>query len=143
MLTISRAYIVDLDEEQLKIFAYSGPKYEGHPFEDVGGDKEEVPAFVTSFTFSELRSWDDEGFRCRANEIQIDAEDMIWEHYSTTIERLQQKGTFLLDGGFSQDENENNEGDYEDAGEKDTHGRGANDDGVDNTRSKLDQLHLD
>ncbi|KAI0895202.1 hypothetical protein F4806DRAFT_92401 [Annulohypoxylon nitens] len=161
-LSCEWAYIVDLDEEQLKVFGRSEPKYEGHPFEDVGDDKEEVPTFVTSFTFSELRIWDDERFMHRANEIETEAEDMIRKHNRITTERLQRCGIFCLsDFTYGNDNNKNDsgkgdvneggaEGDdissasiNEDAGEKDTHGRGANHDGADNVASQLDQLDLD
>ncbi|XDG05031.1 hypothetical protein ABKA04_004646 [Annulohypoxylon sp. FPYF3050] len=163
-LSCEWAYIVDLDEEQLKVFGRSEPKYEGHPFEDVGDDKEEVPAFVTSFTFSELRIWDDERFMHRANEIETDAEDMIRKHDKITTKRLQQNGIFSLSDFTHRNDNHENdsgEGDVneggangddndissaspnEDASEKDTHGRGANNDGADNVASSFDQLHLD
>ncbi|KAI1086324.1 hypothetical protein F5B19DRAFT_501723 [Rostrohypoxylon terebratum] len=73
------AYIVDLDEEQLKIFTCTGPKSEGHPFEDVGDPDDGVPAFVTSFTFLELRSWDKKKFMQLATEIEQNVAEMVME----------------------------------------------------------------
>ncbi|XXH02233.1 hypothetical protein Hte_008601 [Hypoxylon texense] len=56
------AYIVDLDEEKLKIFGDRVVTHEGHPFSDAG-DWLEVPKLQQTFTFSELQSWNEKKFR--------------------------------------------------------------------------------
>ncbi|KAI4862275.1 hypothetical protein F4820DRAFT_463727 [Hypoxylon rubiginosum] len=61
------AYIVDLDEERLKIFGGRDITHEGHPFSDAG-DWLEVPMLLLTFTFAELQSWDEDEFRRRVQD---------------------------------------------------------------------------
>lgn len=66
ILTYCRAYIVDLDEERLKIFGGRDITDENHPFNEqfnTLGDWLDVPKLLLTYTFAELRGWDEEEYR--------------------------------------------------------------------------------
>ncbi|AEO54286.1 hypothetical protein MYCTH_2313755 [Thermothelomyces thermophilus ATCC 42464] len=48
------AYVIDLDKEILEIYGGGEHKHDGHRFKDVGSEDAPVPAFICSFSFSEL-----------------------------------------------------------------------------------------
>ncbi|KAI1759222.1 hypothetical protein GGR53DRAFT_514291 [Hypoxylon sp. FL1150] len=63
-------YVVDMDAEQLKVFRGMQYCYQGHPFEEVGGDSDLVPKLLATLTFAELQSLDKAGLSKRAGEIE-------------------------------------------------------------------------
>lgn len=58
-------YVVDLDIGVFEVFGGAEKKKPGHRFEDVGNEKDTVPALVSSITFSELQSMNEGGFVAR------------------------------------------------------------------------------
>jgi flagellar motor switch/type III secretory pathway protein FliN len=48
------AYVIDLDKEVLEVYGGCEKKRDGHRFQDVGGEHDEVPAFYCSLEFREL-----------------------------------------------------------------------------------------
>ncbi|XXG98885.1 hypothetical protein Hte_005216 [Hypoxylon texense] len=161
------AYIVDLDEMALKVFGSREPNHKGHPFEEVCRNALDVPKFMASFTFAELRSWDEEAFKKRAEDIEEEAKALWKEHNVVVEERLTKVGIVMSKGGdpngdnadeadtsedeasedeASEDEASGDEASEEDAGEDanwhDVDGDGADEDGVDAAASQIDRLHL-
>jgi hypothetical protein len=48
------AYVIDLDKEVLEVYGGGENKHDGHRFKDVGPEDAPVPAFISSFAFSEI-----------------------------------------------------------------------------------------
>lgn len=169
-LSCEWAYIVDMDEEQLKIFGCMERCYEGHPFEDVGGDGVEVPRLLATFSFAELQSLDKEKFKERAEDIERSLTHVKEEHYRVVEERLNKVGIVRVRDNFGANEGDTSECDtgMEDASEGDEIDNDANEEdvmgddtsvdgssgdeasgqivnghGVDANVSQMDQLHLD
>ncbi|KAI1453117.1 hypothetical protein F4805DRAFT_386686 [Annulohypoxylon moriforme] len=115
------AYIVDLDDEQLKVFGYREPNHEGHPFEKVVEVGDDVPKFVASFTFSELRSLGRRQFIARAKDIEREAQDTMEEH-------------IVGEGDSSWDDYTEDD----DADEEDANGHNVNGDSADAVASRID-----
>ncbi|KAI1770056.1 hypothetical protein F4818DRAFT_277983 [Hypoxylon cercidicola] len=162
-------YIVDLDEEQLKIFGCREPNHEGHPFEEVCGEGNDVPKLMASFAFTELQSWDQETFIKRAGDIEREVGALQEEQCIFSRKRLEECGITFVDGriphegdtsesdtsgdGTNEDDADENNADGDNASEDTAHeedtsgddvnGDDVNGDGADAATSQLDRLHLD
>ncbi|KAI2627625.1 hypothetical protein GGR54DRAFT_636750 [Hypoxylon sp. NC1633] len=159
------AYIVDLDDERLKVFGRREPNYEGHPFEEVCVDALDVPKLMASFTFSELQTWDEETFMERVEDLEKEDQASLQEHNMISRMRLAANGIYMV--GTSKD-NTSKDGTTEDGTtgdgttedgttedgttdlgtsvddtiERDANKKDVNGDGADAVASSIDRLHL-
>ncbi|KAI0379330.1 hypothetical protein F5Y04DRAFT_260224 [Hypomontagnella monticulosa] len=148
------AYIVDLDEEQLKVFGGRDLNREGNPFEEVCCNAVDVPKLVASLKFTDLRNLDEESFKERAEDMEKSCNSSAREHNVRVRKMLAENGIFLCSGiqGDDADEDDNGganlHGDTEDINDHenvgvDVNGHNANQGGADVVSSQVDQLHLD